>query len=249
MKNLLDVFENASPVLLVIVVAAYFLKVFLEKRLEGVAGRAERQLERVASRVEEIAKASLDIEKELRSAERDELVAFRVAVEKWENFLQTLLFDFSMGPPSKAKLEPLSKKDNDLFLEVKIAVIKVGIYLRDKQLEQQLMSAVLSLRKTYYPIINDPLPRLIDLQSRLLPIERKLTAFEQSGLSDMSVAPNDKDREEHAALEAQITEEMRSFSENLLKEYRGIAEQLVALKEAINQYIYRPIRETAIDKD
>jgi hypothetical protein len=245
----LEIFEKASPVLLVIVAAAYFLKVFLEKRLEGLAGRAERRLERVANRVEEIAKTSLDVKKELRSAERGELVAFRVAVEKWENFLQTLLFDFSMGPPSKAKIEPLYQKDNDLFLEVKIAVVKVGIYLRDKQLEQQLMAAVLNLRKTYYPIINEPLPRLIDLQSRLLPIERKLAVFEQGGLSDMSVAPTDKDREEHAALEAQLTEEMRCFSGNLLKEYRGIAEQLVALKEAINQYIYRPIIETVINKD
>ncbi|MFL6258493.1 MAG: hypothetical protein ACJ76Y_02170 [Thermoanaerobaculia bacterium] len=249
MNDLLEVFKHASPVLLVTVVAAYFLKVFLEKRMEGFAGRAERQLERVASRVEEIAKTSLEVKKELRSAERGELVAFRVAVEEWENFLQTLLFDFSMGPPSKAKIEPLSQKDNYLFLKVKIAVVKAGIYLRDKQLEQQLMAAVINLRKTYYPIINEPLPRLIDLQSRLLPIERKLAAFEQSALSDISVAPTDKDREEHAALEAQLTKEMRCFSENLVREYRGIAEQLVALKEGINQYIYRPIREVAIDKD
>jgi hypothetical protein len=238
MTDLLEVFKNASPVLLVTVVAVYFLKVFLEKRLEGFAGR-----------VSEIAKTSLEVKKELRSDERGELVAFRVAVEEWENFLQTLLFDFSMGPPSKAQVEPLSQKDNELFLKVKIAVVKVGIYLRDKQLEQQLMEAVINLRKTYYPIIYEPMPRLIDLQSRLLPIELKMTAFEQSGLSDISVAPTDRDREEHAALEAQLTEEMRCFSENLLKEYRGIAEQLVALKEAINQYIYRPIREAAIDKD
>lgn len=238
MNDLLEVFKNASPVLLILVVVAYFLKVFLEKRLEGLAGR-----------VEEIAKTSLEVKKEIRSAERDELVAFRVAVEKWENFLQTLLFDFSMGPPSKAKVEPLAQKDNELFLEVKLAVVRVAIYLRDKQLEQQLMTAVINLRKTYYPIINQSLPRLIDLQSRLLPIELKLTAFEKSGLTEMSVAPTERDREEHASLQAQLTEEMRGFSENLLAEYRSIAEQLVALKEAINQYIYRPIRETAIDKD
>ena len=239
MKDLLEFFiKDVSPVLLVAVVAVYFLKVFLEKRLEGIAGR-----------VEEIARTSLDVKKELRSAERNELVAFRVAVEKWENFLQTLLFDFTVGPPSKARIEPLFQKDNEFFLDVKIAVVRVGIYLRDEQLEQQLMAAVMELRKKYYPIINEPLPRLIDLQSRLLPIELKMAAFERSGLTDMSVAPTAKDREEHAALQAQLTEEVRRFSDNLLKEYSGIAERLVALKEAINQYIYRPIREAAIDKE
>lgn len=239
MKDLLEfLIEDVSPVLLVAVVAVYFLKVFLERRLEGIVGR-----------VEEIAKTSLDVKKELRSAERNELVAFRVAVEKWENFLQTLLFDFTVRPPSKAQIEPLSQKDNELFLDVKIAVVRVGIYLRDQQLEQQLMGAVMDLRKMYYPVINEPLPRLIDLQSRLLPIELKMAAFERSGLTDMSVAPTDKDREENAALQAQLTEEIRRFSESLLKEYPKIAEQLLALKEAINQYIYRPIREAAIDKD
>jgi hypothetical protein len=218
-------------------VALYFIKVFLDKRLEGLAGR-----------LEEIAKTSLEVKKDLRGEERSELVAFRVAVEKWENFLQTLLFDFSMLPPSKAQIEPLYSEDKELFLNVKIAVVKVGIYLRDEQLEQRLMAAVLHLRNTYYPLINEPLSRLIDLQSRLLPIEAKMTAFEKSGLSDMSVAPTERDREENAAIQAAMTEEMRHFSENLLGEYRSIAEQLVALKEAINQYIYRPIHEAAIDR-
>jgi hypothetical protein len=170
-------------------------------------------------------------------------------VEEWENFLQNVVFDFSMLPPSKAQLEPLYQKDKELFLKVKIAVVKVGIYLRDKPLELRLMAAVMQLRKTYYPIITEPIPRLIDLQSRLLPIERKMTAFEQSGLLATAVAPTVRDRNEHAALQARLTEEMRLFSENLLKEYRDIAEQLVALKDAINQYIYRPMEDAAIDKD
>jgi hypothetical protein len=238
MHEFVEVLKNASPMLLITVVAAYFLKVFLERRLQGLAGR-----------IEEITRTSLQVKKDLRSDERGALVAFRVAVEEWEDFLQTLLFDFSMRPPSKAQVEPIAQLDHELFLKAKLAVVKVGIYLRNKQLEQQLMGAVIVLRKTYYPIINEPMPRLLDLHSRLLPIERKLAAFSQSDLSDMSVAPTDKDREEHAALQAQMTEEMRCFSENLVRAYRGIAEQLVGLKEAINQYIYRPIKEAAIDKD
>lgn len=229
--------KDASPGLVVTVIAVYFLKVFLEKRLEGLAGR-----------VDEIARTSLDVKKELRGEERSELVAFRVAVEEWESFLQTLIFDFSMLPPSKAQIEPIYQKDKELFLKVKIAVVKVGIYLRDQELENRLMSAVLQLRKTYYPIVNEPMPRLIDLQTSLLPLERKLAAFEQSGFSNMAFAPTPEDRQSHLAIQTKLTEEMRLFSENLVREYRGIAEQLVALKEGINVYIYRPIHEAAIDR-
>lgn len=237
MKELLELLKDATPGLAVAAVAVYFLKVFLEKRLEGLAGR-----------VEEIARTSLAVKKDLRGEERSELVAFRVAVEEWENFLQTLIFDFAMLPPSKALVEPIYQKDKDLFLKVKIAVVKVAIYLRDKELEQRLMSAVLQLRKTYYPLINEPMPRLIDLQASLLPIEHKMAAFEQSGFTNMAVAPTAEDRDRHAALQARLTEEMRLFSANLVAGYREIAEQLVALKEGINQYIYRPIHEAGIDK-
>lgn len=234
----MEILANSSPAILITIAAVYFLKLFVEKRIEGLAGRFE-----------EIAKTSLAIKRELRGEERGELVAFRVAVEEWENFLQSVVFDFSMVPPSKAQVDQLYESDKCLFLNVKVAVVKVGIYLRDEELEQQLMAAVTKLRQTYYPIIHEPMPRLIDLQSRLLPLEQKMIAFEASGFSDSTVAPTEKDREEHARIQAQLTEEMRSFSENLLDEYRAIAEQLVALKEAINQYVYRPISDAAIDRD
>jgi hypothetical protein len=74
-------------------------------------------------------------------------------------------------------------------------------------------------------------------------------AFEKGNLTDLAFAPTEKDREEHAALQEQMTGEMRRFSEGLLKEYRGIAEQLADLKAAINQYIYRPIQRTDIDQE
>lgn len=245
MKELIESYEALArhvapailPFILILVVIGYFLKLFLEKRIEGLAGRFE-----------EIAKTSLEIKKEIRHEERTELVTFRVALEEWESFLQTVIFDYSMTPPSKAAVETLYKEDKDLFLKVKVAVVKVGIYLRDKELEQQLMAAVIKLRQTYYPIINEPMPRLIDLQSRLLPYEIKRTSFEKSGFSDMNFAPTEKDRELQADLQNQLTKEMQHFSETLLKEYRGIAEQLCALKESINKYIYQPIHHTDIDK-
>ena len=203
MNDIFEVLTKASPTLLVTIAAVYFLKVFLEKRIEGLAGQ-----------VEDIAKTSLEVKKDLRGEERSELVAFRVAVEEWENFLQTSLFDFTMLPPSKALVESFYEKDKELFLKVKIAVVRVGIYLRDQELEQRLMAAVVQLRTAYYPIINSHLPQLIELQSRLLPIEQKLAAFVQSGLSDARFAPTPQDRDEQNAVQAKLTEEMRRLLGN-----------------------------------
>jgi hypothetical protein len=197
----------------------------------------------------DLARARAEVERALRSEERGELVAFRVAVEEWEALLLTLVFDFAMLSPLEAKVEPLYEADKKLFLKVKLAVVKVGIYLRDEEVEQRLMAAVTQLRNTYYPLIGQAMPRLIDLQASLAPIDQKLAAFRESNFSNMAFAPTDKDRVEHASLQAQLTEEMRSFSKTLLDEYRGIAEQLVALKEAINRYIYRPIRKSALDAE
>jgi hypothetical protein len=228
--------HDTSPVLLFMFVIAYFFKLFLEKRMEGIAGRFE-----------EIAKTSLQIKSEIRQEERGELVAFRVAVEEWEDFLQTMVFDYTMGAPSAIDITSMYQTDKKLYLNVKLAVVRASIYLRDRQLEQQLMGAVMTLRKTYYPIINEPMFRLIDLQMRLKPINLKLAAFEKSTYTDPTFAPTEKDRDESAALHAQLTEEMQRFSENLLKEYHGIVEQLVALKESMNRYIYRASKSASID--
>ena len=238
MQELLDFIKDNSPLVVVAIAVVYFIKVFVEKRMEGLAGRFD-----------EIAKTSLGVKSKMREDERKELVDFRVALEKWEDFLQTLLFGFSPQTASDAYIKDCQDKDHKLFLKVKIAVVKVGIYLRNKELEQRLMAAVIKLRHTYYPIINESMSRLMELQSQLAPIRQKLAVYEQSRGMDMASAPTAADRDAHALLQAQVTQEMLRFSENLLKEYRGIAEQLVELKEAINAYIYRRIERTAIDKD
>lgn len=208
-----------------------------------------RRLDRIEKSAEEIRTTSLGLKKDMRSEERSELVAFRVAVEKWENFLQTMVFDFSMAPPDKADVVKFYKKDKNLFLEVKIAVVKVGIYLRNPDLEQQLMSTVMKVRQIYYPLISMTLPKLIDLQAELAPIEIKRKHFADSGMKDMTFAPTIEERDKSAALQAALTEEMRTFSAQLLAKYREVAEQLVDLKNAVNKYIYRPVTQAGLDAD
>ena len=238
MNEIINLLTETSPILIIVAVLAYFLKVYLGKRLEGLA-----------TRLNDIAKVSLDLKKEIRSEERGELVGFRVAVEKWEYFLQTELFDFTMVPPSEAKVSTFYERDRDLYLEVKIAIVKVCIYLRRQELEQQLMAAVEKIRKTYYPLIFGSLPRLIEIQAELLPLANKISRFEQSGFEDMAAGPTEKEREEHLRLQTMMTEEVEIFSKKVVREYRSIAEQMADLKEAINRYIYRPIEKAALDRD
>jgi hypothetical protein len=238
MKEILEIIKNASIGLVVLVVLAYFLKIYLEKRVE-----------RLVSRKVDIEKVSLDLKKSLRDEEREELLTFRVAVEKWEYLLQTLLFDITMLSPSEVQIAPFYKEDKQLFLDVKIAVVKVSTYLRNKDLEIQLMAAINKIRNTYYPLINETMPKLIDLQATLIPLEYKLKQFEKSDMKDMSFAPTNEDRAEHLRTQTLMTQEMQRFSENLLKEYQSIAEQMYDLKEAVNQYIYRPVSTVDVNKD
>jgi len=238
MKDLLDFFKGASLGLIIVVTVTYFLKVYLEKRIDGLIGRGT-----------DIGRTSLDLKKSLRNEERAELLAFRVAVEKWEYALQTLLFDFTMLSPSDAQIADFYKADKELFFNVKLAVVRASTYLRDPELEVKLMGITNKIRNTYYPMIGEAMPRLIDLQAGLLPIEYKMKQFEKSGLTDMAFAPTDADREEHLRLQTEMTEETSKFASRLIDEYQNIAVQMVELKQAVNDYLYRPVARVELDHD
>jgi hypothetical protein len=238
MKDLWQFLTGASIGTTVLVAIAYFGKAYFEKRPEILA-----------TSIQDIRKISLDVKRDLRLEERKELVEFRVAVEQWENFLQTVLFDYTMRPPSKADVALLYEDDKKFFLNVKIAVVKVGIYLRDKELEQELMSIVMKVRLMYYPLINDALSRLIDFQTQLIPLDMKLKQFVDSGMSNMPFAPTEQDREANLHLQQRMTAEMAAFAGKLKADYPPIAQLLANLKESMNQYIYRPIGKAEIDSD
>lgn len=264
MKEIFDMLMASlkvnATVLILLAVLAYFLKLFIEKsmdngfkarerRAQEESKRREGEKEEIIRRVEEIGKASLDVKKGMRGEEREELVALRVAVEEWEYFLQTAVFDFSMVGPAKADVRTLYEKDKSLFLAVRVGVVRASTYLRNRELEQQLMSAILKIRNVYYPLIGAVVPNLIDLQAQLKMIDNKLKAFEMSGMKDMSVAPTQQDREENLRLQTAMTSEVATFRDNFLAQYRSIAEQMYDVKEAINVYVYRPIKDTDIDKE
>jgi hypothetical protein len=214
--GILDLLKNNSPFMILLVLLLSFITVYINKRIEGVAGR-----------VEEIGKTSLAIKKDLRGEEREILVNFRAAVEEWEDFLTTAVFEFTMMDPLKADILELAREDKRLFLAVKIANVKACTYLRNQDLEKRLGDIILQIRHIYYPLINEAILKLIDLQAEL----------------------KQKEGKEQAKIQTLMTAELKEFSDNLINQYRTIAEPMDELKETINHYIYRPIKETDIDKD
>jgi len=253
MKELFELLKKASPAMLALVVVGYLLKVstetFIEKKLEGRETRATDVAKAELDIQNEIARTSLDIKKDMRSGEREELVEFRVAVEKWEDFLQGCLTDLTMQTPTETQVADLFKKDSDLFLEVKVRMVKACVYLQDEKLEIHLRGTVINIRKLYYPIILNSLPKLIDAQSQLAPIQFKLKKFQESGGKDMAFAPTQKDLEDSMRLQREMTAQIKEFAEALLAQYKPIAEQLDDLKTSINKYLYRPIQHTEINKN
>jgi len=70
-----------------------------------------------------------------------------------------------------------------------------------------------------------------------------------SGMRDMACALTPQGRADNLKTRTQMTQTMSDFSVALMKEFKSIVEQLVDVKEAVNQYIYRPVHEVEVDKE
>ena len=189
-----DALKISGFVLLVVLVVGYFAKLVIEEVIDAAFKRRERAEDDLIRRMDEIGKTSLDIKKGLRQEEREELVALRVAVEKWQYFLETAVFDFSMLDPARADVRTLYERDKRLFFAVRLAVVKTSAYLRNPQLEQDLMRAIISIRNVYYPLVTRAASNLIDIQTQLRVIDSKLKAFAEGGMKDPAFAPTEAAR-------------------------------------------------------
>jgi hypothetical protein len=238
MQEIYDLFKKASPVMLCVVIMAYFVKTAVEKKIDGVE-----------SRITELARTSLDIKKELRSEERSDIVAFRVALTKWEDCLLGGLTEFAGQVPSQATANSFYEEEKKIFLEVKIEAVKASIYLRDEQLEQRLMGSISKIRNLYDPLINRILPQLIDLQVQLIPLEVKMNRYRESGMTNLALAPTQEDLENNRRIQTAMTAHLKDFSDSLLAQYKPIAEELSGMKKDINRYIYRSVDTPAINRN
>jgi hypothetical protein len=242
MKELYELFNAASPWLVGLAVIAYFIKFTLEKTIDSRFKRMEAAQARALNEVTEIAKTSLSVKQAMRKEERDALVECRVAIETWEDALLRMIVEVSMGTGT-INIEKLMTDDNALFLKVKLGIVRACIYLREPELERQLLSAVLKIRQTYYPLIQETMPRLIDLQAKAADLNAKVEAA-LKGAGALTA----QDRDENLRVQTAITNEIRSYSEALLAGYRPLAEQLHGLKEQTNQYVYRDMASSRISE-
>ena len=190
---------------------------------------------------------SLEIGKGLRGHEQDELIAFRVAVEEWEYFLQTVVGDVTMST-EKPDFDAgaMGKTDQKLFGAVRMASVKASIFLRDPNLEGELLKTISMIRNLYYPMMQAAMAQIVDLQGQMLPYLIRVRQYEASGLKDLTVALNAEEAQVLIGLRHAMTAALQGYAEQLVANYRPIAEQLYELKARINVHIYRPVAEQRI---
>lgn len=208
--------KQNSPAMIFATVLVFALKYSLEKTLDHRF-----------SKLGKVAEASLNVQQKMREDERGELVSFRSALEEWSYFLETCPFRFTGGSKS-IDVASLMEEDRKLFLKVRLTAVRAAIYLRDASLEQSLLANIVRLRQTYYPILNQFLPKLGDLQASISRIWQ-------------THAPTEADRAQNSQLQQSLTTELASFSESLLNSYPEIAKQMTGLRDNINRYIYRVV--------
>ena len=199
--------------------------------------------------IEKRVDASLAIKKGLRGHEQDELVEFRVAVEKWEYFLQSCVGDLTMRAETQ-QFEPADfhDRDSELFGAVRLTAVKASIFLRDPALENELLQTITTIRRMYYPKLETTMRELLEIQGQMLPYLTRLKLYEASGLKDLSVALNADEAAVLIGLRHRMTASIGRYAEGLIADYRPIAEQLWELKDKINVHIYRPLTTHAIDE-
>lgn len=229
--------STASPIVIFVMITAYYLNAAIKKRIDGLEDRMTA-----------VASTSLDIKKDLRNEERAVLVDFRVNLTRWEDFLLRVLTEYANQSASQSDINTYYQRDSQLFLDVQTGAVKASIYLRDEALEQKLMASITKIRALYSPLISLALPQLIHLQSQLIAIDIKMKRFLASGLTDLESAPTEADEKLHKANNLAMTAVLKDFSDKLVAQYVPIAKQLLMLKSAINTYIYRPVETAAINK-
>jgi hypothetical protein len=237
MLDILKLFEAASIPLIVAVLVAYLARNYIESAMKS----------RFAN-FETLVKSSIAIKESLRSQEHKELVDFRVAVERWEYFLQTGIADLTMQSESTT-FEPADfhKTDQELFGAVRVAAVKASIYLRDPQLEVELLKTISAIRQMYYPLLAGTMQSVLELQGQMIPLLSRMRQFEAGGQRDVAIALNPDEGRILVGLRHKMSDELRGYAEKLVAQYRPIAEQLYELKQKISVHIYRPVQSAAVN--
>lgn len=238
MQALLDLLKK-SPLLFLLFAVVMVVKVYFDKRMEGLA-----------EEIRDIGRTSLAVKQQLREREREELLAFREAIARWEHYLVSETAMLPQLLKSDRGLDDFYKRESDLFLEVTISSIRLRTLIRDDSLNKRVLDITVSVRKSYIPLVGELVARLFDINTRLAPIEAKLKQSPETGPPDSnSISFTQADRQQRLALLEKQTTLYADFQARLLDEYRNIAVKMEAVNDAINAYLYRPIEHVDIDND
>lgn len=230
-----------SPLVILIVVLGYFGKVYVESEIDSVNAR-----------ITEISKSSLSIKQDLRGEERQALLEFRIALERWEHFLFSSLTSISTRKITTESINAFYDEESRLQLAVKEGVAKIGIIAQDEDIYTNAYSIIINISNTYNPLISKYLPVLIDLQAALEPIEYRMMMFDQSmkggAKFELSLEQAQADQKQNHMLQTRLTDVIQQYSNELLEVYPKLVEQLTDLKIAMNTQVYRPLTTDRIDE-
>lgn len=231
-----------SPRYIIIIVLAFLGKLYIEKKIDAVNAR-----------VAGISETSLGIKADLRTEERQSLVEFRVALEKWEHHLFTSLTYISTRAISTELINTHYEQQDNLQLEVKVALAKLGVVLQNEDLYVSAVSIIVDISRTHSPIFNERLPVLIDLQAEAEPLEFEAQQLIESAKAGKS-QPGTIDRLKEIQIQladigTRRTTVMQEAADETVKVYPALVEKLVTLKEVMNAQVYRAMNSDQIDEE
>ena len=194
------------------------------------------------ARKDKLVDSSLGVKTGLRSLEQTALVDFRLAVEEWEYFLQSGIGELTMRSEI-GNFEPADFHDRDVaaFGKVRLTAVKATVLLRNRQLETEVLETISRIRQIYYPLIQATVSKAIALQADIAPFALRMKQFEDSGLTNLSVALKPAEAAKMIKLRHALSAVLANYCADLVNNYKPIAEQLYDLKEKINVHVYRDL--------
>jgi len=185
--------------------------------------------------------------------ERQALIDFRIAIERWEHHLFSGLTDFANNKIDTKAITEFYGRESELQLEVKISLARLGVVLQNEEVYSHAYPIIINISKTYDPLMNKYLPVLIDLQAKLEPIQFRMNRFlknmDEGNDIEYTAEQAQSDQKLSKSVQAEVTEAVQEYSNELLLIYPKLVDQLTDLKIAMNDQVYRPITSDRIDED
>lgn len=255
MKDILDILtSNAvknSPLFLLVIILAFGLKAFVEKKFDLLN-----------SNIQAVSSTSLSIKESLRDREVDALIEFRENIEEFQHLLISALTNFGNEKVTSESINAFYKNENKLYLDVKKSIAKMGVILRSEEIYLNSDKVLSEIREINNTVIKNNLNQLIDLQTKQEIIEQRFEILKQDFQKQITENPNadpEADKKaltqakalqtENSDINARLTELMGKVSKETIQAQPKIIDLLVDLKISVSNYVYRPLKSHEINRE